>query len=138
MRLRGRFFLAAILLSAGQLAARAETLGDGWGFRRALAFKQTLSDLPGENVAWVEFYANGKQQGDWSDLRITAADPPLMPQKIMQMPKGDFFVRVAFATKGDALYSPGGGNAKAPKPANELDIHRGILLDVTSGMNTPA
>src|SRR4051812_23472815 len=80
--------LAAItvLAAAGSHpTARADTLGDGWAWRRPLTFRQAASDAPGDNIAWAEFYTNGAQQTDGADLRITTAERAIVPHKIMQI-----------------------------------------------------
>jgi hypothetical protein len=118
----------------GVLGARAlcaDTLGEGWSWRRPIAFKQALSDAPGESTAWVEFYANGRQAPDGADIRVTTADRVVLPSKVMQVSRDSDFLRVAFATRGDGPYYVWWGNPKAEKPAKELEIKRGILLEVS-------
>src|SRR4051812_14775802 len=88
--------LTTLACCAGHL--HAETLGDGWTFRRPVQFKQITAEAPGENVAWVEFYANGTQKADGSDIRITAADRMVLPHKVLQVSRDNDLVRVAFTT----------------------------------------
>jgi hypothetical protein len=117
---------------------RADTLGDGWAWRRPIAFKQAVSDAPGESMAWAEFYANGQQAPDGSDIRVTSADRIIVPSKVMQLARESDFVRIAFATKSDGPYYVWWGNPKAEKPAKELEIKRGIHLEVSrNSVNGP-
>jgi len=113
----------------GEKFTRGETLGEGWGWRRPLVFGGARSVAPGESAAWGEFYGNGAQASDWADLRVTTADRVVMPLKVLvsgaSSAKSDF-VRVAFATKGDGPYYAWWGNSKATKPAEELEIRRGV------------
>ena len=111
-------------------SARAENLGQGWTWRRPLIFKQVTSDAPGENVAWAEFYINSDHKADGSDIRVTTADRTIVPHRVMQVDGANDFLRVAFATKGDGPYYVWWGNPNAEKPANELDVKRGMFLEV--------
>src|SRR5438874_12824172 len=111
-----------VLLAAGALAlaatpegARADTRGEGWPWRRALALRQAASDAPGDNIGWAEFYTNGAQKTDGADLRVTTADRTIVPHKIMQVSRDSDLVRVAFATKGDGPYFVWWGNPKVEK-----------------------
>ena len=113
----------------------AETLGEGWPWRRAVTVKQVASDAPGENVAWVEFYANGLQRADGGDIRVTGADGVVVPHRVLQMSGRDDLVRVAFATKGDGAYYVWWGNANAEMPAKELEVRRGVLLEITRNVS---
>jgi hypothetical protein len=121
--------LWAAAMGAG--VVRGETLGEGWAWRRPVAFKQAPSDAPGENMGWMEFYANGQQRADGGDIRVTAADRTVLASKVMQVSRDNDLVRVAFATKGDGPYYVWWGNTNAEKPAKELEIKRGILLEVS-------
>jgi hypothetical protein len=115
----------------GGHAAHAEALGEGWSWRRPVTFRQATSEAPGDNMAWTEFYANGQQQADGRDIRVTTADRTVVPSKVMQVSRDNDLVRVAFATRSDGPYFVWWGNPKAEKPAKELDIKRGILLEVS-------
>jgi hypothetical protein len=131
--MRKRFHTTILLAAIGLLPlfARAETLPEGWSHRRALAFKQAVSDAPGDNLAWAEFYADGSQLPDFADLRITTADRAVVPHKLLAGGKAHDFVRVAFATKSDGPYYAWWGNPKATKPAEDLKISRGVYLEVS-------
>jgi hypothetical protein len=124
-------WMAAAGMALGSGAARGEVLGDGWMWRRPVAFKQAVSDAPGENMAWVEFYANGQQQPDGRDLRVTTPDRMVLPSKVMQVSRDNDRVRLAFATRADGPYYVWWGNPKAEKPAKELEVKRGIWLEVS-------
>ena len=121
----------AVVAAWGVVSARAETLGEGWPWRRAVLFKQVHSEAPGDDVAWVEFLANGSQKPDGSDIRVTTADRFVMPHKIMQVSADHDLVRVAFVTRGDGPYYVWWGNPKAEKAAKELEIRRGIEVQVS-------
>src|ERR1043165_2439618 len=110
----------AIGIACCATQSRGETLGEGWLWRRPVAFRQTPSDAPGDNVAWVEFYANGTQKADGSDIRVTTADRIVVPHQVMQVSRDNDLIRVAFATKSDGPYYVWWGNSKAEKPAKEL------------------
>ncbi len=128
----------SIALCSGSCLS-GETLGDGWQWRRPLVFKQVLSDAPGENIAWAEFYANGTQQSNGTDIRVTTADRQVMPQKLMEVSRDSDLVRVAFATKSDGPYFVWWGNPKAEKPGEkELEIKRGVYLEVLRNDLRPA
>ncbi len=124
-------YAAALMLAGSLRTARGELLGEGWPWRRPINFKQAVSDAPGDNVAWAEFYANGQQKADGADIRVTAADRTVMPLKLLQVSRDNDLVRVAFATKGDGPYYVWWGNAKAEKPAKDLELKRGLLLEVS-------
>jgi len=131
MILRVAVVLCVMLVAS---IAHAETLGDGWQFRRPLNFKQAVTNgtgLTGDNVAWAEFYANGTQKSDGSDFRVTTADRVIVPFKILQMSSSNDLVRIAFATRGEAPYYVWWGNPAASKPTADLDIQRGILLQIS-------
>jgi PKD repeat protein len=133
----GRFrcvLVVALLVVFGVWVApaRGQILGDGWTMRRPLTCKLQASDAPGENVAWAEFYANGAQKPDGSDLRVTDKDRVLMPMRVLRISPDDDFIRIAFAaTRGDGTYYVWWGN---PKPAKAgpgpLEIKRGVLAEV--------
>ncbi|HEY4330507.1 MAG TPA: PKD domain-containing protein [Phycisphaerae bacterium] len=136
-------FLIVLLAIAGGAprTLKAELLGDGWTYRRPLAFRQGLSDAPGDNMAWAEFYANGTQLPDGADIRVTSGDKIVMPHKLMQVSRDSDFIRIAFATKSDGPYFVWWGNPKAEKPAKELEIRRGIHLEISrmpAGRGGPA
>jgi PKD repeat protein len=125
--------------------ASAEILPAGWTWRRPLMFKQAVSDAPGENIAWAEFYANGAQRPDGADFRITTAQRQMMPFKLLQHSKEDDFVRIAFATRGEGPYYVWWGNPKAEPPTagggagtdKPLEIRRGIYLEVYRSLGRP-
>src|SRR5437016_2668608 len=73
----------AILLSL-TAPTFADSLPEGYTFRRTLNFKQAASDAPGQNAAWAEFYTNGAAKADGSDIRVTTADRVIVPHKILQ------------------------------------------------------
>jgi hypothetical protein len=125
------------LLLAGS-TGWADTLPDGWAWRRPLAFKQAASDAPGDNVAWTEFYANGAQARDAADLRITTADRVVVPHRLLQASADNDLVRVAFATRSDGPYYAWWGNPAAGRPDKELDIRRGVLVEELSVAGLPA
>src|SRR4051794_31389076 len=100
-------YFCVLACTCVDVTARGETLGEGWTWRRPIQFKQALSDAgggAGENVAWVEFYANGMQKGDGGDIRVTSADRVVMPSRVMQASGESDLVRVAFATRNDGPY----------------------------------
>ncbi|HVT79533.1 MAG TPA: PKD domain-containing protein, partial [Phycisphaerae bacterium] len=119
-----------LLLLAAVRRATAETLPDGFAFRRPLTFRQITSDAPGDNIAVAEFFANGSQKADGSDFRVTTADRFIMPHKVLQSSKDNDYVRIAFATRSDGPYYVWWGNPKAEKPAKDLEVRRGIYLEV--------
>ncbi len=127
---RLRLLAVASLVALINAPSLADTIPDGWLYRRPLTFKQTVSDAPGENVAVVDFYANGQQKPDGSDIRVTTAARYLVAHKVLQVSGENDLVRVAFATRGDGPYYIWWGNPKAEKPANELEIRRGIFLEI--------
>src|SRR5579863_6790244 len=92
---------------------RAETLGPAWPWRRPLLFRQAISDALGENIAWSEFYANGAQKADGSDIRITTADRTIVPYKVLQVSRDNDLVRVVFATRSAGPYYACWGNPQA-------------------------
>lgn len=128
---------AAVALVAGlgmrgwETVARGETLGDGWQWRRSIAFKQVVAEAPGENVAWAEFYANGAQMTDGADFRVTTADRYVLPSKVLQVSRDSDLVRIAFETRIDGPFYVWWGNPKAEKPAKDLEIKRGFMLEVS-------
>ena len=107
-----------------------EQLPDGWSFRRALNFKQAISDAPGVDVAVAEFYCDGGQKSDASDLRITTADRTIVAHRVLQSSPKDDFVRVAFEARSDGPYYVWWGNPRAENPAVNLEIKRGVLAEV--------
>jgi tetratricopeptide (TPR) repeat protein len=117
-------------------SAHAQTLPDGWPWRRPVSFKQSISKAPGENVVWVEFYTNAQRKPDASDIRVTTADRTILPLKVMQSAADNDLVRIAFATKGEGPYFVWWGNPQAKAPEHELQIHRGVLLEIMN--NTAA
>jgi hypothetical protein len=134
---------ALIVFACGNKAS-GETLPEGWTWRRPLIVKPVLSDAPGENMAWGEFYTNGAQKADGSDIRVTTSDRVLVPFKLMQVSPSSDFIRLAFEIRGAAGEGPyyvWWGNPKAEKPtsagAGELAIKRGILLEVSRNMGPP-
>lgn len=120
---------AWLLLGAG--VARGQVMADGWTQRRALTFKPVATDAPGEAIAVAEFYANGAQKADASDLRITSGDRMLVPMRMLESSPENDFIRVAFAlNRGDGPYYAWWGNAKPEQAAPPLEIQRGLLAEV--------
>jgi len=109
---------------------RAEILPGGWTYRRALSFKAAVSDAPGENLAWAEFYANGTQKGDGSDIRVSMGSGAIVPCRVMQVSGENDLIRIAFVTHGDGPYYVWWGNPQAEKPTGELEVKRGVFVDV--------
>jgi PKD domain len=123
--------LVAVMCGAG--VARADVLGQGWLYRRALTFKQAVSDAPGENLAWVEFYSNGAQRSDGADIRVTTADRVLVPIKRLQVSPDNDLVRIAFATRGDGPFYIWWGNANVNDSGPVLEVKRGVYLQEFRG-----
>lgn len=130
MRFQTPLALMMVVVLALSAVARGDMLPEGWQYRRPLAFKQIVSDAPGENVAWAEFYTNGQHKPDGSDLRVTTNDRQIVPHKVMQVSGENDLVRIAFQTHGDGPYYVWWGNAKAAKPEKELEVRRGIFVEV--------
>ncbi len=128
--------LPLLLLAAAPRLAHAQTLPEGWLYRRPLTLKPVPPETPpppGDNIAWTEFYTNGAQLPDGSDIRVTTADRVIVPSRLLQISRDNDFVRLAFAIKGDGPYYVWWGNPKPvppSKPPPELDINRGILAEV--------
>jgi PKD repeat protein len=131
--MRRSWLMAMVALFCGAGLAHADVLGTGWLYRRPLNFKQALSDAPGENVAWAEFYANGAQRPDGADLRVTTADRAIVPLKRLQVSPDSDLVRIAFATHSDGPYYVWWGNPKMDDAGPALDLKRGVLLEEFRG-----
>ncbi|MCL2640161.1 MAG: PKD domain-containing protein [Phycisphaerales bacterium] len=132
MRTRHLLFfpLFLLLLTVGVRGERAEQLPDGWPVRRPLQFTQAVSDAPGVNIAVSEFYCDGRQKNDASDLRVTTPDRTIVPHRVLQFSQQDDFIRLAFETRSDGPYYVWWGNPNATKPATDLEINRGILVEI--------
>jgi PKD repeat protein len=126
--MRRLWLIVLLAMSGGGALARGEVLGPGWFYRRTLTFKQALSNAPGENAAWTEFYANGTQRPDGADFRVTTADRIVVPIKRLQTSPDNDLVRIAFATHGDGPYYVWWGNPKMADPGPALDLKRGVYL----------
>jgi PKD repeat protein len=123
----------AILASCALLsaAAFAEPLGEGFPYRRPLTVKLPTTDLPADsNIAVAEFYTNGTQKPDGSDIRIVDPNRGVVPSKILEIsPEGDF-VRVAFEARADNTYTANWGNPNAKAGPQLAAIKRGILAEI--------
>ncbi len=122
--------LATCFLLLTSSRSQAESLPEGFPFRRPLAFKPISYDAPGENIAWAEFYTNGHSKPDGSDIRVTTQDKVIVPHKIMQVSADHDLVRIAFQVIGEGPYYVWWGNPKAEKPEKELDVQRGIYVEI--------
>ena len=120
-----------ILLAAAGFVRAAGWSKTGWQYKRAITvtpFKPT--GLPGKDVAVVTMSTGGLARPDCSDLCVMAGLSKEMPHRILMVGPGDQ-VRFAFAVLGKLdRYSVYFGNPKAPKPTGELEIKRGVLLEM--------
>ena len=127
----GVLSVAAGIWCAVGSPARADPLGEGWVYHRPLAVKLIATDAPGDSIAEAEFWMNGAQKPDGSDLRVVDPVRGVVPMRILESSPDNDFVRIAFETRTDATYVAWWGNEKAPKPTTPaLVIKRGILAEV--------
>ncbi|MEI7766076.1 MAG: PKD domain-containing protein [Phycisphaerae bacterium] len=121
--------LVILLLGLSTTGLWADTLGDGWGWRRELQVKVAASKAPGSSAAYAEFRTEGSQLPDGKDIRVTTAERNVVPSTLLLISNKHDFVRLAFATPKDGPYYVWWGNPKVDKPAPELDLQRGLLVE---------
>jgi tetratricopeptide (TPR) repeat protein len=103
-----------------------------WSCRRVVTVPDYRpTKLPGDDVAVVTMPTGGLCRADGADLRVATADDQELPCRVLMTGPGDQ-VRVAFAARGGGKYFVYFGNPKAEPPAKEkeLDIRRGVLLEM--------
>ncbi|MGN6371231.1 MAG: PKD domain-containing protein [Phycisphaerae bacterium] len=125
------FLLAIAICVVSPWARGADNFPNGWTFRRPLSFKPVVTDAPGDNIGVAEFYANGAQQKDGADFRVTTSTGITVPSRVLQSSPINDFVRIAFQIRTpENPYHVWWGNPNAQRPSRELDIRRGVLAEV--------
>ena len=86
----------------------------------------------GDEIAWVTIPTGGLCKPDGSDIRVANGTRDEVPSAVLMVGPGDF-AKVAFAInarKGlTARYCVYFGNAKPARPAKQLEIRRGVLME---------
>lgn len=122
--------LAALFLAdASAYAQSAGWWNFQWAFRREVVVKDVpRSGLEGDDVAVVTMPTGGEIKGDGQDVRVVSPGGEVVPHRILMMGPGDQ-IRLAFALRGAGRYFVYFGNDKAPKPAEGLQLRRGVLME---------
>jgi hypothetical protein len=118
------------VLCTGATLCRAETLGPGWKYRRALRANLFPTSAPGRNLAWAQFYTNSSRLPDGRDLRVTTATGTILPMRLLRVSKQDDLVRLAFQEPAAGKYYVWWGNRHPGEAGPMLKIDRGIFLRV--------
>ncbi|MCK4624532.1 MAG: hypothetical protein KAV00_04420, partial [Phycisphaerae bacterium] len=123
--------VAAVLAGAAPVSAQEGWWNYNWLYRRSV----TVSDVSktnlktGRDIAVVTMPTGGLTAADGRDIRVTTATGMLLRHRVLMTGPGHS-VRVAFELKPPIkkyfLYF---GNPKAKKSKQELQIHRGVLME---------
>ncbi len=129
------FWLAAVFLAATSAFSFAQAqvnvpLGIGWSAHRQLQVRNVNADAPGDPIAVAEFYTNGQQLPDGSDIRVTTADRRIVPMRVLEVSKESDFVRVAFLCRDSGTYHVWWGNNNPGAAPPDVDVKRGVLAEV--------
>ncbi len=121
----------ASVLGAGSAGAQGTWYNAAWPYRRAVTVPiRPASRLPGDEVAVVTMPTGGLTRPDGGDIRVTTQAGAEVSRRVLMTGPGDQ-ATVAFARRsGVSTYYVYFGNRAADPPANELDIRRGVLMEV--------
>ncbi|MFB3892724.1 MAG: PKD domain-containing protein [Phycisphaerae bacterium] len=142
---RALLILLASVAACGPVTA-AEWWSDAWPYRRAVTVAASgVGQAPGDEVAVLDMPTGGLIKPGGEDIRVTTHDGREAPSRVLMVGPGDQ-VRVAFGlTGGVTKYYIYFGNplkagdpkrdesrlgTPAPQPAKQLDIKRGVLLEM--------
>jgi len=122
-----------LLLALRPVAARAADpwWHGAWGYRREVKVHDLKpTRLPGDDIIRVAFATGGLCRGDGSDIRVATAAGRPVASRVLMMGPGDR-ARVAFAKSGyTRKYYVYFGNPRPPPRRAELEIRRGVLLEM--------
>jgi len=128
---RKSHLIAAVVAAVAGLCPAADPWWSAaWSFRRAVTVpvEQAFTRLPGEDVAVVTIATAGKCQPDGSDIRVATDRGHLLASRVLMMGPGDF-AKVAFAVRPSVTRYYVYFGCPDAKPADTLDIRRGILME---------
>lgn len=122
--------IALLAATSSLLAQPAQMLGPGWQFRRQLQVRNVPTDATSDPIGVAEFYTNGQQLPDGSDIRVTTPDRRIVPMKLMEIAKDRDFVRVAFLARDPGPFSVWWGQANPGAKPPTVEIKRGVLAEI--------
>lgn len=126
-----RAVVFVVLAAAAGAAVRADITpwwNSQWPVRRTVEARPSGADLPGHDVAVVDFLTGGQTQPDGRDVRVIGRREE-RPAKVLMIGPGDR-CRVAFEMlPGVTTYHVYYGNPKADRPAGNWEPRRGLLLE---------
>jgi hypothetical protein len=127
---RSGVIIALLAATSSLLAQPAQMLGPGWQFRRQLLIRNVTTDAPGDPIGVAEFYTNGQQLPDGSDIRVTTPDRRAVPMKLMEVARDRDFGRVAFLARDPGPFFVWWGQANPGAKPPTVDIKGGVLAEI--------